>query len=379
MKKSKKNIGKLKGSQLELLGLDLAGDFVKTPHGNTGLNSQNAVIGCRIDWITICWDGTPHEDLNDRSQWEGLLDRYLGIEVDWSRSTGRFRGHAWTHGYSATGGTDYLKNEREVLPTQHRISIPGQALAPYPASVVLDFANRFFSTYATARITRIDLSLDDYTRSLSPHDLISAYGLKQHHGFDRGRIYGDMNLLADLSEGWTLGLGSRTSDKYYRYYNKEAESQGQTKSWRLELEAKGRLARGIFERLRHLGSTAILEKSILDIITGGLDFRIGNEKNLDRMPRCPFWQNWLDFLVAAPIKVVLQPVISSIQKKMGWLERQAGGAFFLILEAIGLPDFLKWLYESSLASAQIGKKNTIWLLTEFWKLSGAFGDPLPVL
>lgn len=360
--------------QIELLRRDLRGDFVKTPVGNTGLNSQDGTIACRIDWLTICWEGLPMIERNQRAQWEMLLDRCLGIEVDWSRSVPRTRGHAWSGGYRATGGADYLINEREGLPTQHRISIPGEALGAYPAGVILDFANRFFSAYATARITRIDLALDDYTCSLSPHDLIAAYGLNQHHGFNRGRIYGDMNLLADLDQGWTLGFGSRTSDKYYRYYNKAAESKGKIMSWRLELEAKGRLARGIFERIRHLGSGAILEKTILDIVTGGIDFRVGSDKNLDRLPRCAFWQEWLDMLVAAPVKVVLQAVTSSIQKKMGWLEKQAGGAFYLIIEALGIPAFIQWIYESALLSSQIGRKDSAWLLTEFWKLTHSFEE-----
>lgn len=367
------------GVQGELLSLDLSGDFVKTPLGNTGLNSQDGTIGLKIDWLTICWEGTPLGDVTSRAQWEILLDRYLGVEVDWSRSTPKTRGHSWTGGYRATGGADYLINERENLPSQHRISLPGQALGAYPASVILDFTNQFFEAYATARVTRIDLALDDYTCSLSPHDVIAAYGRNEHHGFDKGRIYGDMNVLADLSEGWTLGFGSRTSDKYYRYYNKDAESKGAVKSWRLELESKGRLARGIFERIRHLGSGAILDNTILDIITGGIDFRVGTEKNIDRMPRCPFWQEWLDKLAAAPFRCVLEPVVSSIQKKMGWLEKQAGGAFFLIIEAIGIPKFIQWVYECSLLSSQVGRKDTAWLLTEFWKLTRAFETGAGVL
>lgn len=89
-----------------------------------------------------------------------------------------------------------------------------------------------------ANITRIDIAIDDYLF----HDLKwIKESLDRDYATTRAR---DWNLI-EGRKGSTLYVGSRTSEKFLRIYDKAAE-QGTDGNWyRIELECKGDFARGV--------------------------------------------------------------------------------------------------------------------------------------
>lgn len=89
-----------------------------------------------------------------------------------------------------------------------------------------------------ANVTRIDLAID------SPKWLDLAYMkqlLDQNEAVTKAR---DWNLITGRS-GQTLYVGSRTSEKFLRIYDKAAEQRVDGNWYRIELECKGDYARGV--------------------------------------------------------------------------------------------------------------------------------------
>jgi hypothetical protein len=89
-----------------------------------------------------------------------------------------------------------------------------------------------------ANVTRIDLAID------SPRWLDLAFMkqlLDQNEAVTKAR---DWNLITGRS-GQTLYVGSRTSEKFLRIYDKAAEQRVDGHWYRIELECKGDYARGV--------------------------------------------------------------------------------------------------------------------------------------
>jgi hypothetical protein len=245
------------------------------------------------------------------------------------------------------------------------MSIPGVALRSHDTSKILVFLRKFVSAYPSVRCTRLDLALDDFSKSLSPLTLIDAIERGWNKGFRKSLLVCGIGQGVRLSDGWTLSMGSRESDKYYRYYNKDAESKGLIPSFRLELEAKGELSEKLFQNLLQYVSNDVLGRIISDYITGGLDFRIGSDKNLERLTRCDFWSEWLALIEAFPVAVRNLARVSSIARKISWIESQAANSLYLIARALSPDGFVSWIEDLMLHCNQRNKKNTEFLVDEF--------------
>jgi DNA relaxase NicK len=64
--------------------------------------------------------------------------------------------------------------------------------------------------------TRIDLAIDDYTKSLNWKQFDSAYDAGQAHGF----VVVVLQLPKNYSDNGFTFYGSKGSDKLYRFYDK---------------------------------------------------------------------------------------------------------------------------------------------------------------
>jgi len=99
--------------------------------------------------------------------------------------------------------------------------------------------------HAGASITRLDLAKDAQD---VPIDLDNIYqALKEGQNLGTARTYGKIESSAG---GFTVYIGSRTSEKFIRIYNKAAEQNIQGVLWfRMEIETKGMVARAIASSL----------------------------------------------------------------------------------------------------------------------------------
>jgi DNA relaxase NicK len=206
-----------------------------------------------------------------------------------------------------------------------------------------------FGTHAT----RIDLCIDDSSKALS----LDVVG----NALERGcaRSIRRAALIQDRlnKEHWTQYLGSRSSDKVVRLYDKEAESKGANPSIRLEVESKGKKAQEVAARLKAMG-TRILDKSdplgeiamqfdgeIIDMVTGSIDFREPKEgeKNYARRTRCEFWQKFIDDLLAQPNYPVIKKAKPALEDTDNWIHKSVMPSLYMLRLSYGEKGFYEMI------------------------------------
>lgn len=105
--------------------------------------------------------------------------------------------------------------------------------------------------YAT-HASRLDVqvTLQENNRAIDWADLVST-SVQRDPRVSTGRIAA--THVADNQGGHTFYLGRRASDRFFRVYNKYAESKGTwpAGSWRFEVEYKGRRVESWHERLKN--------------------------------------------------------------------------------------------------------------------------------
>lgn len=90
-----------------------------------------------------------------------------------------------------------------------------------------------------ARVSRIDLAIDVKTSGLNMVDLCKPNRLPYK---GKGRTP-KLTPVGDEEDGWTIYIGSRSSDKFLRIYDKALEQGDHDEDWvRIELECKGIVA-----------------------------------------------------------------------------------------------------------------------------------------
>jgi hypothetical protein len=158
------------------------------------------------------------------------------------------------------------------------IIFPGNALQGGRVGA-LKTEGLFWSLFAkNARFTRIDLAIDAVDSRLSLDDLPAAYAMGEVTGAPR-----KWSFIHNNQGGRTLCIGSRTSERYMRVYDKASEQRSQdiappTDDWiRIELETKGEKAHHVGYFLNSSRDPALVARSEIQAF---LDF-----------PDNPQWQS----------------------------------------------------------------------------------------
>jgi hypothetical protein len=90
-----------------------------------------------------------------------------------------------------------------------------------------------------ARVSRVDLAIDIFDSGLLQKDLCKPNRLPYK---GRGRTP-KFTQVGDEEDGWTLYIGSRSSEKFVRIYAKDKEMKLGKADWkRIEVECKGMVA-----------------------------------------------------------------------------------------------------------------------------------------
>jgi hypothetical protein len=127
--------------------------------------------------------------------------------------------------------------------------------------------------------------------------------------------------------GVTVYIGSRSHTRFYRIYDKSAESHGlhPVGTWRFEVEYKGDRAGRVGEELRRCNATAEACRSIVD---GAFrDYGIG-------LPCGPLPRNWRD---TSPREE------TNDEKRLKWLETTIAPAIERLIESYDLPTVIESL------------------------------------
>jgi len=100
-----------------------------------------------------------------------------------------------------------------------------------------------------ARVSRIDLAVDVRGSTLTLTDLCKP-NRQPYKGKGRTPKY---TAVGDVEDGWTIYIGSRSSDKFLRIYDKQKESGEDGDGWvRIEIECKGMVAHWLGDTLPHM-------------------------------------------------------------------------------------------------------------------------------
>jgi len=174
--------------------------------------------------------------------------------------------HGYTVKYSAKETTAWWENEPTQVSMGAHLTMTGQAMSyireyPIPER---DFVTDLI--IMGARFSRLDLAVNIHGGSLTPDKFKQA--LKSGKLTAKSTSYLWVTGNDDSIEGSTLYLGSRTSDRMMRIYDKNAQ-QGisDAPAWvRLEMELKGERAMNAAKSIEVNGVTATVNGHFQDFL-----------------------------------------------------------------------------------------------------------------
>jgi DNA relaxase NicK len=191
------------------------------------------------------------------------------------------------------------------------------------------------------RATRIDLALDDFTKSLNWKQFDDAFDNGFAHGFQQVDFRAPKSKIKDC--GFTYYMGSTGSDKYYRFYDKSTESCGELDAYRLEAQFKDGWAKSVFTNLVSCQTNKEFHQEIVDAVCTPIDFYYTNEDK-ERIS-LDWWQNFKDMCSAGISSINSGRIKPTIENSLDWIEKQVETTLANIqnyMDRIG-DDYFAWL------------------------------------
>ena len=317
--------------------------FGQTPSSNTGSNSfldnnnrpnisdsrplPFEVVAKPKPKLTACVDWIQGVGCTDRQQFDFVLGEISNIfqdvfEIDDKPIfTGRTFQHCRRSPKGAKVAWNFIDNEVRRGDIDWWICLPATMLRGASTYLLRRFIG--FLVDMGFKCTRIDLALDDYTKSLNKADFVTACDNEKHHGF---QSYGEQwQVTAKKPKGWTFYMGSFGSDKLYRLYDKSVESDGEIDAFRLEGQYRDDYAKQIFGFLHTCSNShETFLRTVTNVVCFLIDFfegKRGKEKGKNKFVRSEFWQTFLDFAGAEKIKLGCGRVKSSLDRSITWIEK----------------------------------------------------------
>jgi len=228
------------------------------------------------------------------------------------------------------------------------LDIGGSVFESLPTGVVFEFFRDL--SLLGPRVTRLDVSADDYTKKYHPLvflDLAKRGNLCHLRSFSVVEKWS----APGQSSGVTCYFGQRGNDgggAMLRVYDKSAQSQGVVDSVRFEAEFCGSKSLTAFNYLVESSDVDEFYSRSASLIGGCVDFRDKHtkpgEKNLERIPRSAPWAFICDWLGAVRIKPARVP--PSAARTVAYLERCVGKSLARVRAYMGQfagASFVLWL------------------------------------
>ena len=190
--------------------------------------------------------------------------------------------------------------------------------------------------------TRIDLALDDYTKSLTWQNFDDARKAGQAYGFKKGRLtssFGDA-----LGDGFTYYMGSSGSDKLYRFYDKNVESNGENDCYRLEGQYRDDWCKSVWACLLAADTDKKFHQTIVNCVCEPIDFYDDDNDVGDKIP-LKWWSDFKRSVKSEGINLTCGRVKTSIEKSMDWVEKSVETTLAVIEDFCDrtTTDFGEWL------------------------------------
>src|SRR5258708_3327033 len=280
---------------------------VQTPSSPTKkllLKEWEKDMSILIDWISVTYSASQIQ-LSDEQPVKTALrlaPEITGDNSRWTITKGMF---GYRHGVRSENGSMLYFSDAASTMGVH-MSYSGSSLSKLEASLFK------YHVLRGAKFTRLDVSID-FGGALSIRKLKTL--------FDVGRSVTQSRTckLLEGTSGTTLYIGSRTSQKYLRIYDKRAEQKQPRTApdwYRIVLELRDETAHGVAHYLSENGL-----EHIPDDIRGFSDF-----------PTYPTWIEAMD--TANTVRIASERKMSDTRK---WLIEQVAGS--VAREAENDPEF----------------------------------------
>ena len=201
---------------------------------------ETSVTGS-MDWLafTLHWNGSALQQFRKGYALDALASTVTGHAAGWIKEK-PCNGYPYVVSAADRSGLRVMATEPDA-PMGVHVSWSGSALREVNPRAVLRLALNMGAT-----IRRIDLAVDLH-KELDQHSLY--FRLTQGEAKTASKKF--QRIQSDT--GWTIYVGSRTSEKFLRIYDKQAEAQLQEPLTRVELECKGDYAHGIGQHVDQNG------------------------------------------------------------------------------------------------------------------------------
>jgi len=309
------------------------------PSSNTGLNSlNNNQNTLQVDW----WQGTVKLTVAELACFLGEIASTFadcfGVDAGYFFSGRKFDHHHVSGrgaivAYNVWRSSELVDIGGDVVQRLDLDSKNHDVLFSIP-SKVLSGCSSYFSLFRFFRMlvkwdfkpTRIDVAADDYSKSLSPDIIKSAYIQGLLHG---ARTCSEVRNWSD--DGFTIYLGSKKSDKLVRYYNKSVESKGEIDSFRFETVLRDDYAVGFWKILKLILSSnqencLKEEKDYIELLSWSLNsidfYSLSGDKNSDKI----YCDWWLDFKKSfdcdTSVRIAATRVKTTLDNSIEWVHKQ---------------------------------------------------------
>lgn len=319
----------------------------QNPVGNTGLKLQ---VSLKADYLCVTTKLSTIEAVK-----QCLEDIAYQFNEDgglvWTEDKGLAKGRYYAHSANTVHGSKFGWHPRQDGGFDVWVSVPGKVLARVDSLLHFRIFRHLYSCYGFTP-TRLDIALDDYAKTLPFETLVEALHQGNYVRFQDYNIH--QNFGRKGGRGWTINLGSRKSDKYYRYYDKSAESDGEIDAYRLEVELKDYKAKQVWKILMQLAgkdetqNLQLYHEMLKEVVIGGIDFRdLGADSNTTRCPRLAWWEEFVEYVNSSGgIQLGTPKRVSSLHKTVNWIKTQVETSIAMLRDVLGASQFHQFMRDS---------------------------------
>lgn len=314
--------------------------FLSDPHSNTGSDSHasnltDIEVEVRIDAVTLLWVKRATDDL------DGVLWRFLGIEVDRVNHFPRKIGVLWDRNYLTNTGCLLSERDGENGVVHCRLAISGEDCARVTNAKLRGFLRWTKANLWGVKCSRIDIAIDDFLKHLNVSQIEQEIREGNYSGFQKSSV---IENFGSKHNGWTVYLGSRSGEKMVRIYDKNAESDGKINSIRWETEFKGDTANAVYHLLLEFPDDAQkYQAKLIHLAVSCVSFMEKLDKNVSRNQLVEWWSDWLKFLKAVDFKVRVARIKTTIEKKREWVKRSVSKSIAMLKVAMADKEFTKYM------------------------------------
>jgi len=285
-------------------------------------------ISARPDWLQGTFSAG---SLDKFHEFLGVLERRCKEKFELKLDTPVVHGIRWD-GYAVSANSLVVAYRQvEALQFQVWFSLPGQVCGSLSKQELLKLSS-YLHYQQNLKLTRIDLALDDYGKTL---DLQKIANAARAYEFSGAKVYAivESGKKGEGKHGMSIVLGAPQSDKRLTVYDKSVESNGKIDAIRLELRLRDELAQQVW---KELFSVDFCPEKVAAIILGSFSFLRKTDKNLSRAKLLDWWQQFLNYVKATPIKIRRVPKLRTLEKTMGWLRKQVATTLYAACRVSGV-------------------------------------------